>query len=573
MSLFRNLISILFLASFSSQANTSLKIEGLSGELEQNVSLFLASYTASDISGSLRFQARLQKDIETALQALGYYDSELSFNLIEGRSRNTLQVTVKPGDPIRIAIADIQLTGDASDDRQFDRVLRQEAPAVGEILHHGKYDDLKRSLRSLALRRGYFDADFSLSRLEVIPELKQANIHLHFDSGTRYKFGNVTFSGQQIRDEWMQSLIPFEPGKPYLASELGEFNQTLANTNWFSSISIEGDTEQLADFTLPILVKLEPRLRNSVETGIGYSDVTGARIKLSWFKPWLNDRGHSLNAKTTLSTSEQNLEASYKMPLLNAASDFYQFQYGFGLKDFTLQNDVRTKVSNLAVERHWLLQSEWYRTASVRWLYTETTEFDQQNTSNIVMPGLSYSRSRQSWGNMPRSADRLLLAIELSDKRWASDANFIRLRGRAGWIGSAGRDHRFVTRADAGAVVGAALEDLPPSLRFFAGGDNNLRGYGYESLPIPSDATDFIGGRYMATASLEYQYRVRGDWWLASFVDYGSAWTDSPDFKRGVGLGIRWGSPVGPVRLDFGYGLDSGERRAFQIHFALGPEL
>lgn len=573
MPLFQKLIYIFLFACSSIQAQTKLKIVGLSGALEQNVDVFVAQYDAADISGSLRFQMSLQQDIETALQALGYYHSEVAFTLSEGQSKATLNVTVNPGEPVKIKTADIILSGDAANDKDFDIVLGQQAPKVGDTLHHGKYERLKSELRSLALRKGYFDADFSQSRLEVIPELYQANIYLHFDSGTRYKFGAVTFSGQQIQDKWMQPLIPFEPGAPYLASELGEFNQILANTNWFSSIAIEGATEQIDDYTLPIIVKLEPRLRNSVETGIGYSQEVGPRLKLSWFKPWLNDRGHSLNADLILSGEEQNIEARYKMPLADSPSDFYQFQYSVGVKEYSRQNNVRTKVSNVAAERHWLLESDWYRIASFRWLYEEATEFEQTNTSNILMPGLSFNRLRQSGGQMPRSADRLLFTVEVSDKYWGSDANFVRMRGRAGWISSVGNNHRFVTRADAGAVVGAALEDLPPSLRFFAGGDNNLRGYGYESLPLQDDSTIIVGGLYMATASVEYQYRVRGNWWLASFFDYGSAWSDSPEFKRGVGLGVRWGSPVGPVRLDFGYGLDSGERKAFKIHFALGPEL
>ncbi|SNY51078.1 autotransporter secretion outer membrane protein TamA [Arsukibacterium tuosuense] len=570
MSLFRTLIGILFLTSFCLQAQTELRIRGLSGELEQNVNDHIATYDKADISGSLRFQMELQQDIETALQALGYYHSEIEFTLAETSGKTTLQVDVVAGEPTRIHTADIQLSGDATEDRQFGWLLRRQAPEVGDVLHHGKYESLKSELRSLALRKGYFDAEFSRSTLEVIPELHQANIYLHFDSGNRYKFGEVTFSGQQIRDEWMQSLIPFEPDQPYLASELGEFNQTLANTNWFSSISIEGDTEQIDDYTLPILVKLEPRLRNSVETGIGYSDVVGPRLKVNWLKPWLNDRGHSLHSKFEISEVEQTIESAYRMPLSTAATDYYQLQVGFRNRD-TL--DTRSKEVNVALERHWLLANEWYRTVSLRYLYEDFIQADQDASSSLIMPGISFSRSRQSQGNMPRSADRLLFGVEFSEPAWASDTQFVRLRGRAGWIGSYQRNHRFVSRLDAGAVVIDDITEIPPSLRFFAGGDNNIRGYGYETIAPVNNDNELIGGRYMVAASLEYQYRVKGNWWVAGFFDYGSAWNDSPDFKRGVGLGIRWGSPVGPVRLDFGYGLDSGERNAFQIHFALGPEL
>ena len=122
------------------------------------------------------------------------------------------------------------------------------------------------------------------------------------------------------------------------------------------------------------------------------------------------------------------------------------------------------------------------------------------------------------------------------------------------------------------AILMEEVDNLPPSIRFFAGGDNNLRGYAYESVSPLNNEGELIGGRYMATASLEYQYRVTGNWWLATFADYGSAWSNTPDWKRGVGVGVRWGSPIGAVLIDFAWGLDA-EGSPFQLHFSLGPEL
>ena len=172
---------------------------------------------------------------------------------------------------------------------------------------------------------------------------------------------------------------------------------------------------------------------------------------------------------------------------------------------------------------------------------------------------------------MPSSANRLLLGVEVSDEAWGSDASFIRLRGRAGWIGSAGDNHRFVTRLDGGAILMETLRKLPPSLRFFAGGDNSIRGYGYETVSPQNAEGELTGGRYMATAALEYQYRVKADWWLAAFSDYGSAWDDKPDWVQGVGFGVRWVSPVGPLRLDLAHALD--DDGGFRLHFSMGPEL
>lgn len=561
------------LSAFSSAATAqnTIQLEGLSGSLRDNVNVYLQKYPPEDISTSLRFQSRLETDIKTALQALGYYNSSVEFELKPGRSGTAIVAKVTAGAPVKIERTDIQLSGDAAEDPDFLQLIRTQAPKKGEILHHGKYESLKSALRSLSLRKGYFDADFSLSRLEVAPELRQAFIRLHFQSGTRYKFGKVSFDGNQISEPRLQSLVPFDENDPYLASALGEFNQSLATTNWFSSILIQSDNEHIEDYVIPINVSVLPQRRNIIETGIGYSDDVGPRLKLNWNKPWLNSAGHSLSSKMAISSVEQSIEAAYKLPLATVATDFYQVQLGFRNRD---NQDTRSQESNLALERHWLLNHNWYRTASVRWLYEDYVQADQSDTISLIMPGLSYSRTVQRGGMMPHSANRLLLGVEVSDTSWGSDASFVRLRGRAGWIGSAGTDHRFVTRLDAGAILMEAVDRLPPSLRFFAGGENNLRGYAYESVSPRNSDNELIGGRYMLTSTLEYQYRMTGNWWLATFADYGSAWTDTPDWKKGVGFGVRWGSPVGPIRLDLAWGLDNDHNGSgFRIHFALGPEL
>jgi translocation and assembly module TamA len=564
------MLAAILSVSFPARSDTTyqFKISGVNGALRDNIDIYLQKYTDADHTPGLRFQTTLQQEIQTALQALGYYHSEISITHDKATPR-LLQINVQAGEPVRISESDIQLSGDATTDRDFAALLATQAPKQGQVLHHGAYDGFKSALKSLALRKGYFDADFTQARLEVAPELKQAFVRLHFNSGTRYKFGDVSFSGNQIAEPGLRSLVPFNHGDHYLASQLGEFNQALATTGWFSSILVEGDTTQMQDFTLPINVALQPERRNIIETGIGYSTDVKTRLKLNWNKPWLNKAGHSLSSKLALSEIEQSVEAAYKLPLASVANDFYQVQLGFKNRD---NQDTQSRESNLALERHWLLKSDWYRTASVRWLYEDFVQADQNDSISLIMPGLSYNRTKQSGGPMPSSANRILLGVEVSDEAWGSDASFVRLRSRLGWIGSAGNNHRFVTRLDGGAILMEGLSQLPPSLRFFAGGDNSIRGYGYETVSPRNSDDELTGGRYMATAALEYQYRVKGNWWLAAFSDYGSAWDDKPDWVQGVGFGVRWASPVGPVRLDLAWGLD-GPDNGFQLHFALGPEL
>lgn len=568
--------SLLTAQAFTVQAEgqNRLQIQGVSGAARDNVELYLANFANGHVSTSLRFQARIELEARTALRALGYYHPEFHFQIERSARGSVLIMQIEPGTQTHYQQVDVQITGDAATDPDFLRLKARLAPQPGDPVHHGRYEQLKSSLDNLALRKGYFQADFTQNRLAVSEALKEARLTLHFDSGPRYHFGDVRFSGSQIQEQRLYSLIPFQSGDPYLASLLGEFNQALANTNWFGSILIEPDNESLEDRSqmVPLHVQLEPRARNSVELGVGYTEVQGGRLKVNWNRPWLNDRGHSLNNRLALSGIEQSLESSYRLPLRNVAQDFYQFQTG--VKNFE-NRDGKGQDYTLAAERHWLLTNQWYRTASVRWLYSEFIQAEKEDRSNLWMPGISFTRSRSQGGMMPSRGDRLLFSAEVSDRAWGSDNRFIRLRSRANYITSFGSDHRVVTRLDAGAILLEEATELPPSLRFFAGGDNSIRGYGYERVAPRDDAGLLLGGRYMVTGSAEYQYRLTGNWWLASFVDYGSSWSRDPDWKRGVGLGVRWASPIGPVRLDFAWGLDhdEGKPRQFQLHFSLGPEL
>lgn len=553
---------------------TRLQIQGLSGSAKDNVDMYLANFINGGVSSSLRSQARLEQETRAALRALGYYHPTIRFELQQQSRGSVLLMQVEQGPPTRYSQVTVDITGEAKQDPDFILLVQRLAPKVGDVVHHGRYEQLKNSLGNLALRKGYFDADFTRSTLAVSEALQEARLTIHFASQTRYRFGDVRFTGSQIEESRLASLVPFKAGDPYLASQLGQFNQDIANTNWFGSILIEADADLLAstENTVPLHVQLEPRARNSVETGIGFADVQGPRLKVNWTKPWLNDRGHSLTNRLALSEIEQSLESSYRLPLREVSRDFYQFQ--FGVKNFDNQ-DGDGQDYTFAAERHWLLKNEWYRTASIRWMYSEFTQAEQEDRSNLIMPGISFSRSRSQGGMMPSRGDRLFASVETSDRAWGSDNRFIRLRGRANYINSWGSNHRFIGRLDAGAILLEEATELPPSLRFFAGGDNSIRGYGYETVAPRDDEDRLLGGRYMLTSTAEYQYRVMGNWWLASFVDYGSSWSRDPDWKRGVGVGVRWASPIGPVRIDFAWGLDGEVEKgtSFQLHFSLGPEL
>lgn len=549
--------------------NVSLDISGLSGALKDNVDAYVSAIASGEYSTSLRFQSRLTKEITAALNALGYYNPSIDFSVSD--KGDVLTAQVNPGPATLIKLVDIEIQGEARHDQDFLRLIRLSPVKEGRRLNHSQYDGLKSSIRNLSLQKGYFDGAYELSRLEVVPELNQAFVRLHYDSGIRYQFGEATITGSQIDIQKVQSLQPYKTGDNYQVAKVGEHNQNLSNTEWFSSVFVEPDLSQVGQGReLPMKVSLAPQVKNQFETGLGYSTDVGVKVKFKWKKPWLNEHGHSFNTSLDLSIPEQQVTASYKIPLDDVLKDYYLIQYGLKNVD---RSDKKTLESNLALERHWVLESGWHRTAYIRYLI-ENYEFNAQGElGQFVLPGISYSRVRSRGGVLPMSGNKQTIMFEVGDKNAFSETSLFRLRGTSTWISSIGENHRGLFKVDVGANIADDPSKLSPSLRFYAGGDNSIRGYDYESISPVDDAGNKTGGQYIATSTLEYQYRITGNWWGAAFYDVGDAFDDTPEWKRGAGFGIRWVSPVGPVKFDYAKGLDKKPQAEWRIHFSLGPEL
>ncbi len=143
------------------------------------------------------------------------------------------------------------------------------------------------------------------------------------------------------------------------------------------------------------------------------------------------------------------------------------------------------------------------------------------------------------------------------------------------WIRTLADKHRFVARGNLGWIETNNFEKVPPDLRFFAGGDRSIRGYKYKDISPRDDDGKLTGASKLATGSLEYQYNVTGKWWGAAFIDSGEAVNDikQSNFKTGAGFGVRWASPVGPIKLDIARPIGDSEEHGLQFYIGLGPEL
>ncbi len=158
-----------------------------------------------------------------------------------------------------------------------------------------------------------------------------------------------------------------------------------------------------------------------------------------------------------------------------------------------------------------------------------------------------------------------------------ASANFVQVHASAQWFHGFDADSRLLVRGELGHTFTKALFGLPPSLRFYAGGDNSVRGYGWREIgPRIRNGmgqTYALGAQNVVTASVEYERYVKGPWGAAVFIDSGSAFDGKqPDMRTGVGMGLRWKSPVGPVRIDIAHGLNQPDS-PITLHLNIGADL
>ncbi|EHK9064896.1 outer membrane protein assembly factor [Vibrio vulnificus] len=557
-------ISVFVFIPFGDVLAAEFTIQGLSKPLERNLEYHLmplANTSANDIPVS-----QLSKLVRSALNPYGYYHSKLS---VQREPNDLIVLDVELGEVVLVAKSNIVVSGEASNDEDFLGLVNQAQLKQGQPLLHSEYDTLKRNLTSLAQKKGYLDGRFIESSLEVIPSMNQANVNLHFSSGSRYQFGSLSVPTSGIEPTRIEIMRTFERGDDFDTLKLNQYQANLSETNWFRSVIVKADFDGISNnLEVPIEVIAEPNARNIVQVGGGYSTDLGLRASLNWTKPWYNTRGHSFETQAYASKAEQSLLLGYKIPTQNVLTDYYGIQFESKHVDY---RDTSSFSNDLSFEKHWQLDSDWQSTMHVRYLQERYQQASENNDSQMLLPGVTFSLLDRK-NDQLEIKHRHVYSLEYSDPNFFSDSRLLRIEGNSVLSWDISEKHKFHFRSNVGINVADALSDIPSSLRFFAGGDGNLRGYGYESISPRDENGDLTGARYMFTAGLEYQYQVYHQLWLGAFYDVGDAFNDSVDWKSGTGLSLIWNSKYVPVKVDFAYGLDAPQGDQFRVHFSLGTQ-
>jgi translocation and assembly module TamA len=552
----------------------TIDIEGVSGDLAENVRAHLALAQEPCDAPHWRVRVRFEHadgDVRAALQAFGYYHPriEKSFQQTESCWRATFHI--QPGEPVRIKRVEVRLRGAAADDPKFQALLKTLPIREGMQLNHGDYEAAKQAITSLAAERGYFDGTFKVHRLAVDPDLNQASIDLEYDSGPRYRFGELRVHQDILKPELVQRFIHIHPGDPYQGAELAALNSALVNSRYFVRADIRPRREEAHDGEVPIDIDLVPSKRHSFSFGVGAATDTGPRVKVGYANRRLNRSGHRLSSHAQASFLGVEFGVQYQIPLADPRTEWLSFQSGYKTEE---TNNRKSKILTGGVNRTHLRFGSWLETESLDYERERFKVGGENDISHLLIPGLSWTQTVADDPVRPHRGWRARFAVQGAYHGLVSDLSFIQGQASGKWIRTVPWQDRVLMRAQVGATGVSDFARLPVSKRFFAGGDNSVRGYGYQDLGPRNDQGDVVGGRYLLVGSFEYEHPLTDRWSVAAFIDSGNAFDNlrDIDLKLGVGPGIRWRSPIGLVRLDLGFPIDD-PNRVIRLHFTMGPDL
>jgi translocation and assembly module TamA len=555
----------------------TVTLEGVDGELRDNIQAWLSLDQEPCDTPEWRMQAGLKKadkDIRQALQAFGYYQPVISQTFQAGEKDGCWSVSfeIQPGNRVSLRNIDIDILGEAGSDDSFQKLVNKADLKAGQPLRHDHYDSLKTGISNLAAERGYFDSHFTLHELQVDPVAGYADVDLHFESGPRFRFGETRLQQDIIDDTLLRRYLVYREGQPYMRTALTETSRALSSSGYFAQVLVQPLIDEAQEREVPVRITLTPAKRHRYTASIGYATDTGPRLGLGYRNQRLNRRGHQFSSDLSVSKVISTLTLGYSIPLEKPVTDKLRFEAGYKFED---NDSFRADTTAISATRTHLLKNQWLEEQKLvfgKESYKLSGE-QRKSSSVLLMPGIGWSRAFADNRLYPRRGLRLNFKTRGSLQGVVSDVSFLQLIGGAkGILGLPWRS-RVISRVNGGVTFMDKFDDLPPSVRFFAGGDNSVRGYAYKSLGPENNDGKVEGGKNLLVGSLEIEHMVAEKWGLAAFVDSGNAFDElDVDPKTGIGLGIRWRSPVGPIRFDIAHPLDkSGD--LFRVHFVMGPEL
>jgi translocation and assembly module TamA len=570
------LACLLLLTAAADAAQVEITIDGLNDELQEaaKANLSLQQYAGREATPAQirRLYNTGREEIRKAIEPYGFYNSKVDAKLEEAPKGFHAVFHVTPGNPAVVRKRKVDVQGSGADIPAVKRAIRRFKPDEGEPLDHALYETSKDGVQQALLGAGYLRAWTPVRKVEVSRSENWASIDVEWLSGDRYKFGNVDFQGSQFEAGFLDRYVPWKPGDWYSPDKLLELQQRMVDADYFSTVLVQPLLERGRPEGVPIHVEVAPAKRTVYSAGVYMSTDTGPGVRVGMQRRWINRQGHKFGVELDNAQRLQSLDTKYQIPM--PGPNDRSFNFGATYRDEDTDSS-KSKNGRIAANE----TRQWHgftRTLGLQYLTGNFEIADEQRYSSLLFVEGALTRKQANNFSFPRNGYSAALGIRFAPELALSDTSFSQITLDGKYIKSFVRRQRLLLRSSLGAEIVDDFDQLPPELRFFAGGDRSLRGFDYQAIGSLDANSKVIGGTYLAVGSAEYEYYFLHDWGAAVFVDAGDAFR-SQDFNLniGAGIGARWRSPVGLVRVDFGYPVKTEipDATGIRFHISIGPDL
>lgn len=526
----------------------------------------------------LRIETTLPTQARDLLATQGYFSPLIQVALSPPEIQPPrLHLQVQPGPRTTIEAVDLRLDGPDPErtERLVTEVRRQWRLPEGAYFTQAAWDEAKREALRTLQQRDFARARLVASRADIDPERARATLHLHWDSGPAIRLGPAQVEGaQRYPDEqalrWAERA-GLRAGLPYDETLLLAAQRQLTQSGLYDSAFVLLADDGPPD-ALPVRVQVREAPRQRLQIGLGLSTDSGVRLSAEYTHLRLPGLDWRLDTRLRWTQKDTIVGLEGISPL-----DGQGWRQRLGWQAEAQRDEPRTRTQ------------QWRWTREQPGLRLDRALFVQWDTSTERRAGAAPERAsglgagwtwtRRAFDDLddPRHGYGLVAELGAGWTRTPEQRPYARARARALLLWSPADDsrgQRLALTLEGGAVWAAAGARVPASLRFWAGGDGSVRGYAPRSIGAPGDGGAPQAARLLALASLEWQRPWRHDgaltpWELALFVDgatAGDRWS-ARESALGVGAGLRYRSPVGPLRADLAYAVRD---RRWRLHLGVG---
>src|SRR3569833_2588267 len=572
--------ALLLLCLFASPlvlANVTVEIHGVEDDMRTTVLAYLSIERykkTTDLSADTieRLHDRVEREVQSALRPFGYYEPHVHSEVNNvGRGDWKVVINIDPGAPVLVEKIEVRVQGPGATDALFTRITDNLPIHRGDRLNHPAYDNLKGELQRTAATYGYFDSKLTRSDLIVDPASHQATIDLEIQTKERYHFGTTHIEQNADKDTLVRRYLRYKQDEPFDLTEILRTQFALDDAQYFANLEVLPGQPDRNAHVVPVNIKADPNRRNWYSIGGGYATDTGPRGTLTWENRRINTRGHRLSVLVQAAqVTKYQVQSNYIIPIGDPAVEKLTLQGVIeqrDLADVTTRNEyLQPGITKVA--------GNWQYVFFLQAMKTNSESAAETRSDMLLLPGIDIASVPKGYLGEPIFQLGLFLEVKGSDGLVGANTRFIQAHLTGTRVFIFQPKWHLLLRDEIGATLVSRFSNLPVVERFFAGGDNSVRGFAYNALSPTQDVcqrdsngqpilnsqggcanklgTVKVGGKDVITGTVEVIRDLPRNFGIATFFDYGNAFNawGAASLEYSVGVGFRVRLPVVTLGVD-----------------------